>query len=115
MFCDLEGFTSFVENLGPEEAYSMMDQIYEILNFKNKQPARCNYKVFIEFKRIRRKWKVEGLFSKSLFKKKRSRFTQHNQAHNITVISLRCATAQNNCNINMICQTIEITKGHLYS
>ena len=34
MFCDLEGFTSFVENLGPEEAYSMMDQIYEILIHK---------------------------------------------------------------------------------
>jgi class 3 adenylate cyclase/tetratricopeptide (TPR) repeat protein len=34
MFCDLEGFTSFVENLGPEDAYNMMDQIYEILIHK---------------------------------------------------------------------------------
>jgi len=34
MFCDLEGFTSLVENMGPEEAYSMMDQIYEILIHK---------------------------------------------------------------------------------
>jgi len=34
MFCDLEGFTSLVENIGPEEAYNMMDQIYEILIHK---------------------------------------------------------------------------------
>ena len=34
MFCDLEGFTSLVEHLGPEDAYSMMDQIYEILIHK---------------------------------------------------------------------------------
>jgi len=34
MFCDLEGFTSLVENLGPEKAYNMMDQIYEILIHK---------------------------------------------------------------------------------
>jgi len=34
MFCDLEGFTSLVENMGPEEAYSMMDHIYEILIHK---------------------------------------------------------------------------------
>lgn len=34
MFCDLEGFTSLVENLGSEEAYNMMDQIYEILIHK---------------------------------------------------------------------------------
>ena len=34
MFCDLVGFTSLVENMGPEEAYNMMDQIYEILIHK---------------------------------------------------------------------------------
>ena len=31
MFCDMVGFTALVESLGPEEAYSIMDQIYEIL------------------------------------------------------------------------------------
>ena len=31
MFCDMEGFTALVENLGPEEVYSIMDQVYEIL------------------------------------------------------------------------------------
>jgi class 3 adenylate cyclase/tetratricopeptide (TPR) repeat protein len=31
MFCDLEGFTHLTEKLGPEEAYSMMDQVYELL------------------------------------------------------------------------------------
>jgi len=31
MFCDMEGFTSLVEMLGPEEAYQIMDQVYEIL------------------------------------------------------------------------------------
>jgi class 3 adenylate cyclase/tetratricopeptide (TPR) repeat protein len=31
MFCDMEGFTALVERLGPEEAYSIMDQVYEIL------------------------------------------------------------------------------------
>jgi len=31
MFCDMEGFTPLVESLGPEEAYSIMDQVYEIL------------------------------------------------------------------------------------
>jgi hypothetical protein len=31
MFCDMEGFTPLVEKLGPEEAYSLMDQVYEIL------------------------------------------------------------------------------------
>ncbi|MCK5204455.1 MAG: zinc-ribbon domain-containing protein, partial [Desulfobacterales bacterium] len=31
MFCDMEGYTSFAEKLGPEEAYRIMDQIYEIL------------------------------------------------------------------------------------
>ncbi len=34
MFCDMEGFTSLVEKLGPEEAYSIMDQVYEILIHK---------------------------------------------------------------------------------
>ena len=34
MFCDMEGFTSIVERLGPEEAYSIMDEIYEILIHK---------------------------------------------------------------------------------
>jgi len=34
MFCDMEGFTSLVESLGPEEAYSIMDQVYEILIHK---------------------------------------------------------------------------------
>jgi len=31
LFCDMEGFTSLVEMLGPEEAYQFMDQVYEIL------------------------------------------------------------------------------------
>jgi len=34
MFCDMEGFTGFVEKLGPGEAYGIMDQIYEILIHK---------------------------------------------------------------------------------
>lgn len=34
MFCDMEGFTGFVEKLGPEEAYGIMDQVYEILIHK---------------------------------------------------------------------------------
>jgi len=34
MFCDMEGFTRLTERLGPEEAYSIMDQIYEILIHK---------------------------------------------------------------------------------
>ncbi len=34
MFCDLEGFTSLSERLGPEEAYTIMDQVYEILIHK---------------------------------------------------------------------------------
>ena len=34
MFCDMEEFTSLVERLGPEEAYSIMDQVYEILIHK---------------------------------------------------------------------------------
>ncbi len=31
MFCDMEGFTPMTEKLGPEEAYLVMDQVYEIL------------------------------------------------------------------------------------
>jgi class 3 adenylate cyclase/tetratricopeptide (TPR) repeat protein len=34
MFCDMEGFTQFTEKLGPEEAYGIMDQIYELLIHK---------------------------------------------------------------------------------
>jgi len=34
MFCDMEGFTSLVEKLGSEEAYGVMDQVYEILIHK---------------------------------------------------------------------------------
>ena len=34
MFCDMEGFTHLSDRLGPEEAYSIMDQIYEILIHK---------------------------------------------------------------------------------
>jgi len=34
MFCDMEGFTSLVERIGPEEAYAIMDQVYEILIHK---------------------------------------------------------------------------------
>jgi class 3 adenylate cyclase/tetratricopeptide (TPR) repeat protein len=34
MFCDMEGFTPLVEKLGPEEAYGIMDQVYEILIHK---------------------------------------------------------------------------------
>jgi class 3 adenylate cyclase len=34
MFCDLEGFTQFTERLGPEKAYSIMDEMYEILIHK---------------------------------------------------------------------------------
>ena len=34
MFCDMEGFTQLSERLGPEEAYSTMDQVYEILIHK---------------------------------------------------------------------------------
>ena len=31
MFCDMEGFTYLVDKLGPEAAYQIMDQVYEIL------------------------------------------------------------------------------------
>ncbi len=34
MFCDMEGFTSLSEKLGPEEIYALMDQVYEILIHK---------------------------------------------------------------------------------
>jgi class 3 adenylate cyclase/tetratricopeptide (TPR) repeat protein len=34
MFCDMEGFTPLVEKLGPEEIYTLMDQVYEILIHK---------------------------------------------------------------------------------
>ena len=34
MFCDMEGFTHLTEKLGPEEVYSIMDQVYEILIHK---------------------------------------------------------------------------------
>jgi len=34
MFCDMEGFTPLVEKLGSEEAYAIMDQVYEILIHK---------------------------------------------------------------------------------
>jgi len=34
MFCDMEGFTALSEKIGPEEAYSIMDQVYEILIHK---------------------------------------------------------------------------------
>ena len=34
MFCDMEGYTALTEKLGLEEAYGIMDQIYEILIHK---------------------------------------------------------------------------------
>jgi len=34
MFCDMEGFTRLTEKLGPEDAYAIMDQVYEILIHK---------------------------------------------------------------------------------
>jgi len=34
MFCDMKGFTSLSEELGPEEAYDIVDQIYELLIHK---------------------------------------------------------------------------------
>ncbi|MEJ2099888.1 MAG: adenylate/guanylate cyclase domain-containing protein, partial [Desulfobacterales bacterium] len=34
MFCDMEGFTQLSESLGAEEAYAIMDQVYEILIHK---------------------------------------------------------------------------------
>jgi hypothetical protein len=34
MFCDMEGFTPLVEQIGAEEAYIIMDQVYELLIHK---------------------------------------------------------------------------------
>jgi class 3 adenylate cyclase/tetratricopeptide (TPR) repeat protein len=34
MFCDMEGFTALTEKVGPEEAYSIMDRVYELLIHK---------------------------------------------------------------------------------
>jgi class 3 adenylate cyclase len=34
LFCDMAGFTPLTEILGPEEAYTIMDQVYEILIHK---------------------------------------------------------------------------------
>ena len=34
MFCDMEGFTSLSEELGPEDAYDIMDKVYELLIHK---------------------------------------------------------------------------------
>jgi class 3 adenylate cyclase len=34
MFCDMAGFTALTERLGPEEAYAIMDNVYEILIHK---------------------------------------------------------------------------------
>ncbi len=34
MFCDMEGYSPLSEKLGPEEAYDIMDQVYEILIHK---------------------------------------------------------------------------------
>jgi class 3 adenylate cyclase/tetratricopeptide (TPR) repeat protein len=34
MFCDMEGYTQLSRRLGPEEVYTIMDQIYEILIHK---------------------------------------------------------------------------------
>jgi len=34
MFCDMEGFTGLSEKNDPEEVYSIMDQVYEILIHK---------------------------------------------------------------------------------
>jgi class 3 adenylate cyclase/tetratricopeptide (TPR) repeat protein len=34
LFCDLAGYTSLTEKLGPEEAYALMDRIFEILIHK---------------------------------------------------------------------------------
>jgi class 3 adenylate cyclase/tetratricopeptide (TPR) repeat protein len=31
MFCDMEGFTQLSEKLGPEDAYAIMDKVYELL------------------------------------------------------------------------------------
>ena len=31
MFCDMEGFTSLSERISPEEAYAIVDKVYEIM------------------------------------------------------------------------------------
>jgi len=36
MFCDMEGFTGLSEKIDPEEVYSIMDQVYEILIHKDR-------------------------------------------------------------------------------
>jgi class 3 adenylate cyclase/tetratricopeptide (TPR) repeat protein len=34
LFCDMEGFTALSERIGPDDAYAMMDEVYEILIHK---------------------------------------------------------------------------------
>src|SRR5210317_101485 len=34
LFCDMAGFTALSERIGPDDAYSIMDQVYEILIHK---------------------------------------------------------------------------------
>ena len=34
MFCDMKGFTPLTQKLGPEETFSLMDEVYEILIHK---------------------------------------------------------------------------------
>lgn len=34
LFCDLAGYTPLTEKLGPEEAYALMDRVFEILIHK---------------------------------------------------------------------------------
>ena len=34
LFCDMESSTSLIESLGPEQAYAIMDQVYEIMIHK---------------------------------------------------------------------------------
>ena len=34
LFCDMESSTSLIERLGPEQAYAIMDQVYEIMIHK---------------------------------------------------------------------------------
>jgi class 3 adenylate cyclase len=34
MFCDMQGFTGLSEKIDPEEVYSIMDEVYEILIHK---------------------------------------------------------------------------------
>jgi hypothetical protein len=53
-------------------------------------------------------------FSKSLFKKKRSRFTQHNQARNITAMYFSLQNDKTHCNISMISLTLFFQGGDLF-